>query len=223
MRGLQRLPTSVGNREGSAVSSYWYVFTSTVLTLWVILDPPGLLPVFLGLTSQMTQAHRNTAARRATLVALAVTGLFGLFGRFILDYLHVSVGALQISGGLLLLLVALQLLLGHFDDSPSEESTSSDVNVAVVPLGTPLLAGPGVIVAIMIAVQSQSTLLGYTVIAVALLTAMLAVYLTLRFAEVIRRVLKESGITLLTRIAGLMLSAIAVQMMADGVLTFVTH
>jgi multiple antibiotic resistance protein len=77
-----------------------------------------------------------------------------------------------------------------------------------------------VIVAIMIAVQSESTPLGYVVVAVALLTAMLGVFLTLRFAEVIRRVLKEAGITLMTRIAGLVLSAIAVQMMADGVLGF---
>jgi multiple antibiotic resistance protein len=205
------------------VSSYGYVFTSTVLTLWVILDPPGLLPVFLGLTRRMTPAYRNVAARRATLVALAVTGLFGLFGRFILDYLHVSVGALQISGGLLLLLVALQLLTGHFDESPAEDAPESKMNVAIVPLGTPLLAGPGVIVAIMIAVQGQSTPLGYVVVAVALLTAMLGVYLTLRFAEVIRRVLREGGITLMTRIAGLVLSAIAVQMMADGVLTFVNR
>jgi multiple antibiotic resistance protein len=205
------------------VSSYGYVFTSTVLTLWVILDPPGLLPVFLGLTRRMSPRSRNVAARRATLVALAVTGLFGMFGRFILDYLHVSVGALQISGGLLLLLVALQLLTGHFDEAPADEAPESNVNVAIVPLGTPLLAGPGVIVAIMIAVQGQSTVLGYLVVAVALLTAMLGVYLTLRFAEVIRRVLKEAGITLLTRIAGLVLSAIAVQMMADGVLAFMNR
>ena len=203
------------------MSSYGYVFTSTVLTLWVILDPPGLLPVFLGLTRRMSPRQRNVASLRATLVALAVTGLFGLFGRFILDYLHVSVGALQISGGLLLLLVALQLLTGHFDESPADDAPESNVNVAIVPLGTPLLAGPGVIVAIMIAVQSESTLLGYLVVAVALLTAMLGVYLTLRFAEVIRRVLKEAGITLLTRIAGLVLSAIAVQMMADGVMGFI--
>lgn len=205
------------------MSSYGYVFTSTVLTLWVILDPPGLLPVFLGLTRRMSPRSRNVAARRATLVALAVTGLFGLFGRFILDYLHVSVGALQISGGLLLLLVALQLLTGHFDESPADEAPESNVNVAIVPLGTPLLAGPGVIVAIMIAVQGQSTVIGWLVVAVALLTSMLAVYLTLRFAEVIRRALREAGITLLTRIAGLVLSAIAVQMMADGVLAFMNR
>ncbi|HSN10644.1 MAG TPA: MarC family protein [Propionibacteriaceae bacterium] len=203
------------------MSSYGYVFTSTVLTLWVILDPPGLLPVFLGLTRRMSPHQRNVAAGRATLVALGVTGLFGLFGRFILDYLHVSVQALQISGGLLLLLVALQLLTGHFDESPAEDVPESTVNVAIVPLGTPLLAGPGVIVAIMIAVQSQDSLSGYAVVASALLTAMLMVYLTLRFAEVIRRVVREGGITLLTRIAGLLLSAIAVQMMAEGVLGFV--
>ncbi len=205
------------------MNSYGYVFTSTVLTLWVILDPPGLLPVFLGLTRRMSPRQRNVAARRATLVALAVTGLFGLFGRFILNYLHVSVPALQVSGGLLLLLVALQLLTGHFDEPSADDAPEANVNVAIVPLGTPLLAGPGVIVAIMVAVQASSTLIGYIVVAVALLTAMLGVFLTLRFAEVIRRVLREAGITLLTRIAGLVLSAIAVQMMADGILGFMNR
>jgi multiple antibiotic resistance protein len=203
------------------VSSYGYVFTSTVLTLWVILDPPGLLPVFLGLTRRMSPRQRNSAAGRATLVALGVTGSFGLFGRLILDYLHVSVQALQISGGLLLLLVALQLLTGHFDEPPPDDAPDSTVNVAIVPLGTPLLAGPGVIVAIMLAVQSQATLTGYAVVAVALLTAMVMVYLTLRFAELIRRLMREGGITLLSRIAGLLLSAIAVQMMAEGILGYI--
>ena len=199
---------------------YGYVFASTVLTLWVILDPPGLLPVFLGLTRRMSPRQRNLAARRATLVALAVTGIFGLFGRYILDYLQISVEALQVAGGLLLLLVALQLLTGHFDET-DDEVPESNVNVAIVPLGTPLLAGPGVIVAIMIAAQTSTTLVGDLVVAAALLTAMVLVYLTLRFAEVIRRVLREGGITLMTRIAGLVLSAIAVQMMADGVMGFI--
>ena len=140
----------------------------------------------------------------------------------ILDYLHVSIAALQGAGGLLLLLVALQLLTGQ----ESEAMADAGVNVAMVPLGTPLLAGPGAIVAMMLAVQQAGAgpgLPGYVAVGLALLGTMAVVYLFLRFASVVRRVLGESGTVLATRIAGLLLSAIAVQMVASAVRAFVTE
>ena len=128
-------------------------FLSTLLTLFVILDPPGLLPVFVGLTRSMTAADRNVAAAKASLTAFGVIAVFAVFGRSILDYLHISVPALQVSGGLLLLLVSLQLLLGMEAEPSGEEG----VNVAIVPLGTPLLAGPGAIpVAVIVALLAIS-------------------------------------------------------------------
>jgi len=194
-----------------------HLFTSTLLTLFVILDPPGLLPVFLALTGRLDAAQRNLAARRAALVATGVIATFAVFGRQILDYLHISVPALQVSGGLLLLLVALELLTGKAEPPRAHEG----VNVAIVPLGTPLLAGPGAIVATMLAVQSAPSIGGYLTVAAALATAMLLVFLFLRFAGRIRALLRESGTTLATRIAGMLLSAIAVQMAADGVFGFI--
>jgi len=194
-----------------------YLFVSTLVTLWVILDPPGLLPVFIGLTQAMEAKQRRQAALRASLVALGVIAVFAVFGKLILLYLQVSVEALQISGGLLLLLVALELLMGKYDEV---KPSTSPVNVAIVPLGTPLLAGPGAIVAMMVAVQDARGI-DYVLVGAALVVAMVAVYLFLRYAVGIRRVLREGGTILLTRIAGLLLSAIAVQMMADGVIGLV--
>jgi len=194
-----------------------YLFLSTFVTLWVILDPPGLLPVFIGLTRGMDTSQRRQAALRASLVALGVIAVFAIFGGVILKYLQISVSALEVSGGLLLLLVALQLLMGGYDEV---EEPKSAVNVAVVPLGTPLLAGPGAIVAVMMAVQDTEGAEALVVIA-ALFAAMVAVYLFLRFAVGIQRVLKDAGTILLTRIAGVLLAAIAVQMMADGVIGFI--
>jgi len=199
--------------------NYGYVFLSTFVTLWVILDPPGLLPVFIGLTRSMSSKERKSAALRASLVALGVIALFAIFGKVILKYLQISVEALQISGGLLLLLVALQILMGQYDEV--KEDVNRAVNVAVVPLGTPLLAGPGAIVAMMVAVQNNDGVLGYSLVAGALILAMITVYLFLRFAAGIHRVLKDAGTILLTRIAGVLLAAIAVQMMADGVIGFI--
>ena len=194
-----------------------YLFLSTFVTLWVILDPPGLLPVFIGLTGSMTGQQRKQAALRASLVALGVIAVFAIFGKFILKYLQISVQALQVSGGLLLLLVALQLLMGEHDEV--DDAKPRDMNVAIVPLGTPLLAGPGAIVAMMVAVQDASGI-DYLVVAASLICAMTAVYLFLRFATGIHRFLKEAGTILLIRIAGVLLAAIAVQMMANGILGF---
>ena len=197
------------------------LFASTLITLIVIMDPPGAVPIFLALTARMTPTERAAAALRASIVALGVIAAFAVFGQRILDYLHVSLAALQGAGGLLLLLVALQLLTGQ----ESEAMADAGVNVAMVPLGTPLLAGPGAIVAMMLAVQQAggaAGAAGYLAVGLALLATMLVVYVFLRFATVVRRVLRESGTMLATRIAGLLLSAIAVQMVASAVRAFVT-
>ena len=193
------------------------LFLTTAVTLFVIVDPPGLLPVFLGLTKSLDRAQRNRAANRASAVAFGVIAVFALFGRQILDYLQVSVPALSVSGGLLLLLIALDLLMGRGDDPTSHDG----VNVAIVPLGTPLMAGPGAIVATMIAVQHHPDAIGYLTVAASLVAVMVLVWIFLRFAGLIRTVLRESGTVLASRIAGLLLSAIAVQMIGDGVFGFI--
>lgn len=193
-------------------------FGSVFITLLVIMDPPGALPIFLALTASMEHRQRVAAARRASLVAFGVIAMFAVFGQQILNYLHISIAALQGSGGLLLLLVALQLLTGQ----ESEQYAESGANVALVPLGTPLLAGPGAIVAMMLAVQRSDGAAELAATALGFTAAMVVVWAFLRFAGRIRRVLRESGTLLATRIAGLLLSAIAVQMVADSVRAFVT-
>jgi multiple antibiotic resistance protein len=201
------------------VSSYFdlELFNSVLVTLLVIMNPPGAVPIFLGLTGALTHKQRIVAARRASLVALGVIAAFAVFGQQILTYLHISLPALQGAGGLLLLLVALQLLLGQ----DSGVSSDAGVNVALVPLGTPLLAGPGAIVATMLAVQDAEGVGGFLAVAVGLLAVILIVWLFLRYAGQVHRLLRDSGTMLVTRIAGLLLSAIAVQMIANSVRAFV--
>ena len=146
-----------------------------------------------------------------------------LFGQFILDYLKISLPALQGAGGLLLLLVALDLLIGN-ERSPSNDS---DVNVALVPLGTPLLAGPGAIVATIIFVkQATSETSGSGLMMAALLIAIIVLHiflgLVLAYSTGIIKIIKKSGVTLIARVAGLLLAAIAVQMIADSVRAFIS-
>ena len=194
-------------------------FTTTFVTLLVIFGPPGSIPIFLALTAGLDARQRNAAARRAALVALAVIASFAVFGERLLDYLGITLPALQASGGLLLLIVAMQLL--GLAGSPTEQRADAGVNVALVPLGTPILAGPGAIVATMLAVQrAQGEAGSLLAVAAALVGALLVVYLSFRFAGPIARVLKDSGIVVLTRIAGVLLSAIAVQMIANAVIAF---
>ena len=193
------------------------LFGSVVVTLMVIMNPIGAIPIFLALTRSLTHKQRVVSARRASLVALGVIAAFAVFGQQILSYLNISLPALQGAGGLLLLLVALQLLTGQ----DSGVGSDAGVNVALVPLGTPLLAGPGAIVATMLAVKRADAVAGYLAVAVGLVAALAVVWLSLRFAGNVHRLLRDSGTMLVTRIAGLLLSAIAVQMVADSVRAFV--
>ena len=196
------------------------LFGSVFITLFVIMDPPGTVPIFLGLTAAMTRKQRNRAARQAILVAFGVIVSFAIFGQQLLNYLHISLAALQGSGGLLLLLVAMELLTGKMEEP--KPSGNAQVNVALVPLGTPLLAGPGAIVATMVFVQqSDGTAADWVSIALGVLAVHVCLYLSMRFANVIHGVLKESGTILVTRIAGLLLAAIAVQLIANAVTAFV--
>jgi len=193
------------------------LFTSAFVTLFVIMDPVGTVPLFLSLTGGFTPDRVRRAARQAVLVSFLVISIFAFFGQRILDYLHVSLPALQCAGGLLLLLVALELLTGRGD----EPTRQGDANVALVPLGTPLLAGPGAIVATMVFSRRVHDSGDFSAVALAVIGVHLCIWAALTFSIPILRLLRESGILLVTRISGLLLSAIAVQLVADAVHAFV--
>lgn len=195
----------------------WQLFGEVFVTLFVIMDPLGTVPVFLALTGNRSPGERKRAAWQAVAVAFGVIVVFAVFGRTILDYMNISLPALQAAGGLLLLLVALELLTGRAD----EPEGSANANVALVPLGTPLLAGPGAIVATMVFVQGADGGLDYLSLGLGVVAVHLTLWASMRYSVVLIRVLKDSGILLITRIAGLLLSAIAVQLVADAVRAFI--
>ena len=195
------------------------LFIEATITLVVIMDPPGTIPVFLSLVGRKPRAVRWKAARQAVLVSLAVITLFAIGGNSILAYLGIGIPALQGAGGLLLLLIALDLLTGKGTGAPEEVE---DVNIALVPLGTPLLAGPGAIAATIVFVRQADGHLGsYLSLALAILTVHLVLYICLRYSGLVIRLIKESGILLLAKIAGLLLAAIAVQLIANAVKGFI--
>lgn len=193
-------------------------FGSTFVTLVVIMDPVGAVPVFLALTSTMTAARRRRAALQAVVAAGLIIVVFAIFGRGILAYLHISLPALQAAGGLVLLLVALQLLTGGTEDPAN---AARYANVALVPLAIPLIAGPGAIVATMVYVQQASGLAEHVGLWSGIVLVMVCLWAAMRFSGLIHRLIGQGGLTLVTRVSGLLLSAIAVQMLADSVHEFV--
>jgi multiple antibiotic resistance protein len=195
------------------------LFGEVFVTLTVIMDPLGTVPVFLALTNGRTVKTRHRLAWQAVLTAAVVIGVFAVFGQSILSYLGITLPALQGAGGLLLLLVALELLTGR-SDGPTEVR---DVNVALVPLGTPLLAGPGAIVATIVFVRGAHGVAGLLAIIAGVLAVHVVLYSSLRFSVVLIRIIKDTGISVLTRIFGLLLSAIAVQLVANSITAFARH
>jgi len=193
--------------------------TQAFVTLFVIMDPPGATPIFLGLVGARPQRERVRLAWQAAGVSLFVIASFAIFGQLILDYMNVSIEALQAAGGLLLLYVALQLLTGN---TSAGTETSSD-NIGMVPLGTPLLAGPGAIVATMIYVQKADTHTQILGLAVAILAVHLIIGIVLMASTKIVSIIKEAGVKLLASIAGLLLAAIAVQMLANAIQAFAAN
>ncbi|AXB47156.1 MarC family protein [Amycolatopsis albispora] len=205
-----------------AIADYFdaTLFMEATITLVVIMDPPGTVPVFLSLTGRKSPAVRARAARQAVLVSLLVISLFAIAGQAILAYLHIGIPALQGAGGLLLLLIALDLLTGKGSTDPE---VAEDVNVALVPLGTPLLAGPGAIAATIVFVrQAEGQLGAYVALGLAIVTVHFVLWMCMRYSGVVIKLIRESGITLLAKVAGLLLAAIAVELVADSVKGFIT-
>ncbi len=195
------------------------LFGSALVTIFVIMDPPGIVPIFLALSNGRTRAQRARIARHATLTSLGVIVAFAVLGEQVLRYLKISLPALQGAGGLLLLLISLQLLMGA---EQSQHEAVEDVSVALVPLGTPLLAGPGAIVATILYSRQADSAPQWLALAAAVLCVHLLIWSAMRFSGFIARIAGTGGITVFSRIMGLLLAAIGVQLVADAVHGFIT-
>jgi MarC family membrane protein len=191
----------------------WRAFGQSFVTLVVILDPLGNIPLFLALTQGEVPKARNRAAYVSILVAGAILASFAAFGDALIRYLSISLESLMVAGGVLLFLVALDMLRG----ADSLIRVPEDISVALVPLGTPFLAGPGAIVATIVLTRQHPALGERLAVAAGAALALLVVLVALRFAALVGRLLRPSAIHFLTRIMGLLLTAIAVQLVADAV------
>ena len=197
------------------------VLLTTFATLIVILDPMGLMPVFLGLTSKLSRTAQRKAAFQASLVSFGVILTFAFLGQQILRALHISMESLKLSGGVLLFLVAMELLTSSDMEQP--DTGDDAVNVALVPLGIPLLAGPGAIVAVMVSMAQAPTVGSIVGVVGAVVATHVVIWLSMRFALELSRFLGTGGIMLLTKISGVLLAAIATELVMGGVFDFIKN
>lgn len=186
-----------------------------------IVDPIGVVPLFVAMTANDPPEKCRAMARRACLTATAVLSFFALFGTVVFQVFGVTLAAFRVAGGLLLMLTALDMLRAQHPGTKTsaaetEEGLSQD-DIAIVPLAMPLLAGPGAIATVMVLMAQHGAGLeaGVPVLAAIFITMGIA-YATLRSAQAIKRVLKQTGIAILERIFGLILAAIAVQFVFEG-------
>ena len=198
------------------------LFATAFVTVLVIMDPVGNIPIFLALTKGQDVPARRRAAALSSTVAGGVILAFALGGQQVLHLLGISLESLQVAGGLLLLVIALELLHPSGDDGRSTLA-AGDTNIALVPLGTPLLAGPGAIAATMLYSRQADDLGGSLSVVLALVGVLTVVYLSMRYASLFSRLLRDNGIELLSRVMGLLVAAIAVQLVARAVEAWITH
>ncbi|MCA3624176.1 MAG: MarC family protein [Methylobacterium sp.] len=198
-------------------------FLSALTTLMVTVDPPGLAPIFLSLTIGMTAAERRSVAFRATLIAAGIMAGFAFFGQPVLRALGIGVPAFRIAGGLLLFWISFEMIFELRTQRKTNVATTAINldhirNVAAFPLAIPLMAGPGTITATMLtagAAQGDAAKLAALMAVIAMVS--LACLLTFLVSEKLSKLLGVTGNLVLTRLLGVILAALAVQFVIDGV------
>ncbi|MEZ2405770.1 MarC family protein [Bosea sp. RCC_152_1] len=197
--------------------------TAALVTMLVTLDPPGLAPIFLSLTRGMSAAERRQVAVRASIIAFCIIGFFGVAGDVVLKALGVSLPAFRIAGGLLLFWIAFEMVFERRTERKQQTADTAITkdhirNVAAFPLATPLMAGPGALTAtILLAGRAHGDavlLITLAVICGLVILCCLAVFLA---ASSISKLLGITGNVVLTRLLGVILAALAVQFVIDGV------
>ncbi len=195
-------------------------FLTVLVPLLIIMDPIGNLPFFLLFTRDNTAAERQRMAAVAAGASAVILITFALSGDALLRFFHISMPAFQLAGGFIFFIYALQMLALipsgiKTSDEEKEEGIRKD-NIALVPLAVPLLAGPGAITAVLVWRQKLTEPVQQMELLAAILAACAIVYLALRFADTLRRLLGVGGIRVITRLLGLLLAVIAVEFMVQG-------
>jgi len=190
------------------------------VSIFIIVDPIGLIPGFIALTASYSQSKIKTTVRETTLTLILVLTVFTLFGNDILNFFGITIPAFKIAGGIIIFMIAWQMLQAkqtRLKISPEEEVYSKEQEkIGIVPLGIPMLAGPGAITTVIVLSGEKQILAKFIILGSVLATAFLT-YFILLFAKRFSDWLGPTGLYIFTRLMGLILAAIAVQFVIDGI------
>ncbi len=195
-----------------------FLITSFV-TLFVVIDPLGLVPLFIALTRGMAPDHRRAVGLRACVIAALLLTLFGLFGQKLLDFVGISMPAFRIAVAILLFLTALDMLFERRTQRREGQMPDADHDPSVFPLAMPLIAGPGALAAMILLVgQSGPGLQGKAVVLGLMLAVIAVIHVLFLAAGPIERALGRTGTMVITRLLGMLLAALSVQFVIDGII-----
>ena len=192
-------------------------------TLFIIIDPPGLAPVFIALTQGMSAARRRAIALRAFLVAVVLMMIFLFAGEAVLGFIGISMDAFRIAGGILLFLTALDMLFQRRQarrEGEAAEGQAEHDDPSVFPLALPLIVGPGAITTVILLAGQSTSAADMGAVAGVVVAVLLIVFLAFLAAPAIERALGKTGLNIVTRVLGMLLAALAVQFVLDGLRGF---
>ncbi|MDX2483309.1 MAG: MarC family protein [Pseudodonghicola sp.] len=195
------------------------------VTLFVIMDPIGLTPLFVALTQGMTQAQRRAISLRACLTAAVLLTLFASFGEAVLGFAGISMAAFRIAGGILLFLTALDMLFERRSKRRAGQAEEADEeddgqDPSVFPLAIPLIAGPGSIASVILLAGQKPGLAGLAIVIGVMLAVLVLLFLLFLSAGLFERAMGKTGINVISRLLGMLLAALSVQFVLDGLRTF---
>ena len=192
-------------------------YTKIFISLFAIIDPIGIIPIIIAFTAGMTAQKRERVGRMASLSVLVILLAALLLGEAILEFFGISIHSFRTAGGILLLLMSITMLIGNKPTmAPDDIDGDATSSVAIVPLSTPLLAGPGAISTVILDAHKGSNVGHYSVMALVLVALSLTVWLTFLIAPWVSQRLGKIGSNIVTRLMGLLLAAIAVEFIAGG-------
>ena len=189
--------------------------------LFFIIDPLGNVPLFLAITQQNTAEERRQIVKKATIACFCILTTFLIAGRLILELFHITIGAFKIAGGIIIFVISLQMLFalrpGQKTSPREKQEALEKEDVSIFPLAVPLLSGPGAIAAVIMLRSYCETVVDYVIIWGVMCVICLLTYGILRESQYLMRLLGQTGVNILSRLMGLILSVVAVQFVLDGV------
>ena len=197
------------------------LFVSAFVTFLVVIDPPGCAPIFASITAGTTAQHRRAMAFRSVAIAAGILIFFGLLGRDLLHALGISLNSFRIAGGLLLFLIAIDMVFERRterrEDRAEEVAKEKPEDISVFPMAIPMIAGPGSIASIMLQMSRSEGWTEYLMVWAALGATLILTLLSLLLAGPLMKLLGHKMEAMITRLLGVILAALAVQFVIDGI------